>query len=80
MDKGESTVGSRIKGGGDQAIRRYNPGEGIWGRIGGSRNIGQGKKSLISIFAQFLIAIAKVQFLEGRLGTRPCLHLNSRFF
>ena len=70
---------SRIKGGKNQAMRRYNPGQGIWGRIGRSSNIGQEKKSLISIFAQFLIAIAKVQFLEGRLGTRPCLHLNLRF-
>ena len=38
------------------------------------RNIGLEKKSLISIFAWFLIAFAKVEFLEDRLGTRLCLH------
>ena len=31
---------------------------------------------MISSFACFLTAIAKVQFLEGRLGTRLCLHVN----
>ena len=53
----------------------YNPGQNIWNKIQNSSNIGQEKKILISIFA-----IAKVEFLEERLGTRLCLDLNLRFF
>ena len=36
------------------------------------KKIEQGKKRLISTFAGFLTALSKVQFLEGRLGTRLC--------
>ena len=36
-------------------------------------------KSLISTFACFLTAIAKVEFLEGRVGTGLCFHHNLRF-
>ena len=36
------------------------------------------EKSLISSFACFLTAIAKVQFLEGRLGTGLCHHPDLR--
>ena len=37
-----------------------NRGRGIWGRAGGSSKTGRGKRSLISTFACFLAAIAKV--------------------
>ena len=45
-----------------------NPGQNIWNKVEKSSKTGQVKKSLISTFACFLTAIAKVQFLEGRLG------------
>ena len=51
------------------SVGAYNPGRGIWGGMGGSRGSGQGRESLISTFACFLTAAAKVLFLEGRLGT-----------
>ena len=38
----------------------YNPGQNIWHKIEKSRKTGQEKKSLISNFACFLTAIAKV--------------------
>ena len=38
----------------------YNPGENIWNKLEKSSIIGQGKESLISTFAHFLTAIAKV--------------------
>ena len=38
------------------------------------------QKTLISSFAYFLTAIAKVLFLQGRLGTMLCLYPNLRFF
>ena len=38
----------------------YNPGQNIWNKIEKSSKIGQEKKSLISTFAYFLTAIAKV--------------------
>ena len=53
-----------------------NPRQNIWNKIEKSSKIGPGKKSLISTFAYFLTAITKVQFLDGRLGTRLCLHFN----
>ena len=37
------------------------------------------KKSLVSTLVSFLTATAKVQCLEGRLGTGLCLHPNWRF-
>ena len=36
-------------------------------------------KSLISALACFFTVVDKVWFLEGRLGTRLCLHPNLRF-
>ena len=47
--------------------------------MGESSQTGWGKKGLISTFACFLTAIAKVQFVERRLGTRLYLHSNLRF-
>ena len=47
----------------------YNPGQNIWNRIEKSSKTGQDKKSLISTFACFSTATAKVWFLEGGLGT-----------
>ena len=38
----------------------YNPMQSIWNRLEKSSKTGQGKKSLISTFACFLAAIAKV--------------------
>ena len=38
----------------------YNPGQNIWNKIEKSSKTGQGKKSLISTFACFLTATAKV--------------------
>ena len=38
----------------------YNSGQNIWNKIGKSSKTGQDKKSLISTFACFLTAIAKV--------------------
>ena len=38
----------------------HNPGQNIWNKIEKSKKIGQDKKSLISTFACFLTAIAKV--------------------
>ena len=58
----------------------YNPGQNIWNKIDKSSKTGQDKKSLISTFACFLTATAKVSFLEGRLGTGLCLDLSLRFF
>ena len=37
-----------------------NPGQNIWNKIEKSSKTGQGKKSLITTFACFLTAIAKV--------------------
>ena len=58
----------------------YNPGKNIWNKLEKSSKAGQDKKCLISTFACFLTSIAKVLFLEGRLGTRLCLHPNLKFF
>ena len=57
-----------------------NPGQNIWNKIEKSSKTGQEKKSLISTFEGFLTAIAKVKFLEGRLGTRMYTYLNLKFF
>ena len=38
----------------------YNPGKNIWKKIEKSGKTGQGKKSLISTFARFLTATAKL--------------------
>ena len=57
----------------------YNLGQNIWNKIEKSSKPGQGKKILISTFVCFLTAIAKDYFLEGRRGTRLCLHPNVRF-
>ena len=40
--------------------KNYNPGENIWNKIENSGKTGQDKKILISTFARFLTAIAKV--------------------
>ena len=48
----------------------YNPIQNIWNKIQKSSNIGQEEKSLMSIFEWFLLAIAKIEFLEEKLGTR----------
>ena len=61
------------------AISIDNPGQGTWSRIEKSSKTGQEKKGLISTFACFLTAIAKVLSLEGRLVTGLCLHPNLRF-
>ena len=53
----------------------YNPEQNIWNKIEKFSKTGQDKKILISPFACFLTAIAKVYFLEGGLGTRPSLAL-----
>ena len=37
---------------------------------------GQGQENFIPAFLHFLTAIAKMSFLEGRLGTRLCLKSN----
>ena len=42
------------------AISIDNPGQGIWSRIEKSSKTGQEKRGLISTFACFLTAIAKV--------------------
>ena len=39
-----------------------------------SSKAGQDQKTLILVFAKFLIAIAKVLFWKKRLSTRLCLH------
>ena len=58
----------------------YNPGQNICKKIEKSSNIGQEKKSLISILTLSFAVIAKVNFLEERFSTRPCLYPNLRFF
>ena len=50
-------------------MKNYNPGQNIWNKIGKSSKTIKDKKSLISTFACFLTAIAKVWFLEGRPDT-----------
>ena len=57
----------------------YNPGQNIWNKMQKSGKPEQEKKSLVSIFACFLIAIAKVRFLERIMGTRLCAHPNLRW-
>ena len=52
---------------------KYHPGLINWNKIEKPSKIGQDKKSLISIFAFFLTAIAKVWALG-------CLHPNLKFF
>ena len=44
----------------------------ILNKIEKSSKIGENKKSLISAFACFLTAIAKVSFLEGRSNGKCC--------
>ena len=56
-----------------------NPGQNIWNKIEKSSKPGQDNKSLISTFAWFLAATAKVEFGQGRLGVRLCLHPNWGF-
>ena len=51
----------------------HNPGENIWNKVQKSSKIRQDQKTLVSIFVYFLTTIAKVQFLEGRLGPRLSL-------
>ena len=53
----------------------YNPGQNIWNKVRKSSKTGQNNKTLISTFACSLIAIAKVELLEGRIDTRTSLHL-----
>ena len=57
----------------------FNLGQNIWNKIEKSIKSGQDMKSLISAFVCILTAIAKVLFLEERLGTRLYLHPNLRF-
>ena len=52
-----------------------NPGQNIWNKVEESSETGQEKKRLISTFTCFLTAIAKDQFLEGRLATWSPLRL-----
>ena len=56
-----------------------NPAQNIWNKIEKSSKTGEEKKSLISAFACFLTATAKVEFVQVRLGTRLCVHSNKRF-
>ena len=56
-----------------------NLGQNIWNKVNISNEIEQYQKTLISTFAHFLTAIAKVQFLEGREGKELYLHPNSNF-
>ena len=58
----------------------YDPGQNIWHKIEKSSKTGGDKKSLISTFACFFIVIAKLWFLEGRLGAAQCLHPSCCFF
>ena len=53
-----------------------NPGQNNWNKIEKSRKTGQEKKRLISTYTCFLTAIAKVAFLEERLGTGSYFHPN----
>ena len=43
-------------------------------KIQKSSKTGEDKKSLISPFACFLTGTAKLEFVQGRLGTSVCLH------
>ena len=61
------------------SFENCNPGENSWNKIEKSSKTGQDKKSSISTFTCFLTATAKVEFVEGRLGTRLCLPPNLRF-
>ena len=45
-----------------------------------SSKIRQDKKNLVSTFACFLTAVAKVLSWERKLSTKLCLHRNLRFF
>ena len=45
-----------------------------------SRNQIKFDRTLIFVFAYFLLAVVKVLVLEERLGTRLCLYPNLRFF
>ena len=56
-----------------------NPGKKNWKKIEKSSKTGQGKKSLISIFACFLTVTDKVELVQGILGTRLFVHPNLRF-
>ena len=57
-----------------------DPRQSIWSKMEKSSKIGRGKRSLSSTFACFLTAVAKVQFMEERLGARLRPHPNLRFF
>ena len=57
----------------------YNPELNISNKIEKFSKTGQEKKSLISVSARFLTALANVLFLERRLGTRLYLHPNLKF-
>ena len=51
----------------------------IWNKIEKSSKITQDKKSLTSTFAFSLTATAKVELVQGRLGTGLCLHPDLTF-
>ena len=47
-----------------------NPGQNLWQKVKKSTKTVQGKKFLISAFAQVFTGITKNLYLEGRLSTR----------
>ena len=49
-----------------------NPGRGTWSGIEKFSKTGQDNRSLTCIFACFLTAIAKVEFLRGHLALAHC--------
>ena len=57
----------------------YNPEINISNKIEKFSKTGQEKKSLISVSARFLTALANVLFLEGTLSARLYLHPNLKF-
>ena len=62
-----------------ELTRNFNSEQNIWSKSEKSSRIEQGKKSLISTFAGFLTAIAKVYFCE-KYWALGCLHSNLRIF
>ena len=60
----------------------YNPGQNIWEKVKKKKSskIGQEQKSLMFAFVWFLTFIAKISFLEGRLGLSLRPHPILRFF
>lgn len=55
----------------------YSHGENVWNKLRKSRKIGQQGETSIGAFAQFFSTIAKILFLEKRLGmfSRTCTQL-----